>query len=108
MKQNLFNLRRANIVDRMLKDSDGYFETGPGIDAGITDILTNIRHLCDKYDVNYDEMSRRSEDHYLCQVHPDEFELGFREADQRYRMEAREARRNVEKGSTNKSRRLKQ
>ncbi len=79
MRQAKINLWRADCAERCMKHEHEVYETGPGIDAGITDLICHLRHLCDKHKLDFDELNDRAAWHYDCEVNPDDIERGLRQ-----------------------------
>jgi hypothetical protein len=77
MRQAKINQARAKRAFRCLR-SDGDYELGDGIDAGITDLLGDLRHLCDLYELDFDDLSASGYMHYKAQVVPDNLERSCR------------------------------
>jgi hypothetical protein len=64
MKQRPVNRDRANRVGKLLAQN---YEGATDWAATITDALADIRHLCDKHDLDLGDLDRIAHDHYLAE-----------------------------------------
>ena len=79
MKQARINRYRAKTTELCLANSITHpYETGCGIDAGITDCLCHLRYLCDCENLDFYAPLDRSGWHYDNEIVPDEFEMSVR------------------------------
>jgi hypothetical protein len=78
IKQPKINRDRARRAARCIAAATERYEMGPGIGEGIADLLTDLRHLCDRHGLDFEELSDRSDTNYLAQRYPDELEQDLR------------------------------
>ncbi len=83
IKQSKINRDRARRAAICMEAAKGGYEMGPGIDAGISDLINDLHHLCDTHGLSFDELCHRAAYHYEAERHPDDLERDLR---RQYRM----------------------
>ena len=63
MKQHHLNKARAKRTERRLPSPE------EPMDWRIVDLLANMRHLCDQYDLDFAELDRRAYQHYRAEAY---------------------------------------
>jgi len=57
--------RRREIISRVLTALQGYDE--PNNATSVTDVLTDLRHLCEAHGWDFDALDRMAYQHYLAE-----------------------------------------
>jgi hypothetical protein len=76
MRQPKINRERAARAAFALKSAGYEFPDDPK--AALTDILCDLRHYADRYDLDLGDCDRIGHDHYLAELQPDDIEQSVR------------------------------
>jgi hypothetical protein len=56
--------RGAKAIEEITSHTERYFAPPQGDDGAVSDLLTDLRHYCQKHKIDFDSCLRMSESHY--------------------------------------------